>query len=152
MIGLLLIFKGDILMKRFGLVSLLVLAGFCTAGVAKAQDHEIRANVPFDFAIAGKHLPAGEYRFYTQSNETIVIVSNVDKKVAVLSMAHWTDAVPGSPRLVFNKYGDSYFLRAIHCPSVAVNADFPQSKQEKQLHQNMAWLGPDTVLLALNGN
>jgi hypothetical protein len=139
-------------MKRFGLVSLLVLAGFCTAGLAKAQDHEIRANVPFDFAIAGKHLPAGEYRIYTQSNETFVIINNIDKKAAVVSMARRTEAAPGNSRLVFYKYGDSYFLREIHCPSVAVNADFPQSKQEKQLHQNMAWLGPDTVLLALNGN
>ena len=139
-------------MKRFGVISLLVLAGFCTAGIAQAQNHEVRAKVPFDFAIAGKTLPAGNYRLYTQTNGTIEI-RNVDEKLAVISMTRVGNTVSGSSSsLVFYKYGDSYFLREIHCPTIAVNADFPQSKQEKQLHQNMAWLGPDTVLLALNGN
>ncbi len=139
-------------MKRFRVITLLILAGFCTAGIAKAQNHEIRANVPFDFTVANKHLPAGHYQLFTQPGGTLVI-RNADQQIAVLTMTGEASTVPGySSRLVFNKYGDSYFLREIHCPVIAVNADLPQSKQEKQLRQNMAWLGPDTVLLALNGN
>ncbi|MBV8436568.1 MAG: hypothetical protein JOY95_03550 [Silvibacterium sp.] len=139
-------------MKRFGVISLFVLAGLCTAGIAQAQDREVRATVPFNFVIAGKTLPSGNYEFYTQRNSTILI-RNAGQQIAVLALAGQADTVPGySGRLVFHKYGDSYFLREIHCPTISVNADFPQSKQEKRLHENMAWLGPDTVLLALNGN
>jgi hypothetical protein len=139
-------------MKRFGVISLLVLAGFCTAGIAQAQDRAVRAKVPFDFVIAGKTLPSGNYEFVTQRNSTILIRS-AEHQIALISMTRASEAGSNySNRLVFNKYGDSYFLREILCPSIAVNAAFPQSKQEKQLHEHMAWLGPDTVLLALNGN
>ena len=139
-------------MKRFGIISLLVLASFGAAGIAQAQNHEVRAKVPFDFVVAGKHLPAGDYQLLTETGGTIVI-RNADQRLAVISMTRPSDKVAGySGRLVFNKYGDSYFLRQIHCPTIAVNADFPESKQEKQIHQQMAWLGPDQVLLALNGN
>jgi hypothetical protein len=139
-------------MKRFRVISLLVLAGFCTAGIAQAQDRAVRAKVPFNFVVAGKTLPAGNYEFVTQRSSTILI-RNADQQIALLSMTRASDASSNySSRLVFNKYGDSYFLREILCPSIAVNAAFPQSKQEKALRQNMAWLGPDTVLLALNGN
>ena len=140
-------------MKRFGVISLLVLAGFCTAGVAKAQNRQVRATVPFDFVVAGKQLPSGNYEFLTQSNGTTILIRNGSQQMFVLTAADDTGRVTNyASRLVFYKYGDHYFLREIHCPSIAVNADFPQSKQEKQLRQNMAWLGPDTVLLALNGN
>jgi hypothetical protein len=139
-------------MKRIGIISLLVLAGFCTAGIAKAQDHEVRAKVPFDFTVARMHLPSGSYVFIKQSNGT-VLIRNADQRIVLLTLTSPADSDPGySSRLVFHKYGDSYFLREILCPSIAVNADFPKSKQEKQLQEHMAWLGPDTVLLALNGN
>jgi len=139
-------------MKRFGIISLLVLAGFCTAGIAQAQDREVRANVPFDFVVASKHLPSGSYQFLAESNGTILI-RNASQQIFVIATADEPGRIASySGRLVFHKYGDSYFLREIHCPSVAMSADFPQSKQEKQLRQNLAWLGPDTVLLALNGN
>jgi len=139
-------------MKRFGVITTLILAGFCTAGIAQAQNREVRANVPFDFAVAGKHLPSGSYEFFTQANNTIVI-RNADQQIAVLAMTSDGDTVSGyNGRLVFYKYGDRYFLREIHCPTISVNADFPRSKEEKQIHEHMAWLGPDQVLLALNGN
>ncbi|MBV8632771.1 MAG: hypothetical protein JOZ83_17740 [Silvibacterium sp.] len=139
-------------MKRFGIISLLVLAGFCTAGIAQAQTREVRAKVPFDFVVAGKTLPAGDYRLYAQPAGTILI-RNTDQGDAIYSMTRPGEIVPGqSSVLVFYKYGDSYFLREIHCTNISVNANFPESKQEKQIHDHVAWLGPDTVLLALNGN
>jgi hypothetical protein len=139
-------------MKRFRVISLLILAGFCTAGIAGAQEHQVRANVPFDFAIAGKHLPSGDYQFLTQTNGTILI-RNGHQQMFVLANADRPGRTTDKPGyLVFNKYGDSYFLREIHCSNIALNEDFPISKQEKQLHEHLAWLGPDTVLLALNGN
>ena len=136
-------------MKRLAVISLLVLAGFCTTGIAQAQNRGVRANIPFDFVIAGKHLPAGEYQFLTQSNQAFLI-RNINQPIAVLSMSLRTDSArPNSSYVVFNKYGDSYFLSEIHSSAIAVDAGFSQSKQEKQLRQQMAWLGPDQVLLAL---
>ena len=37
-------------------------------------------------------------------------------------------------KLVFDKYGDQYFLRHVQCPSVAsLNLDIPQGKAEKDV-------------------
>ena len=140
-------------MTRFRVTSLLILATLCMAGIAEAQDREIRANVPFDFVVGNKHLPSGSYQFFTsfvRSSNTILI-RNAHQQIVMLSMAGDAGNFPGNvSRLVFYKYGDHYFLREIHCPTVALNVAFPQSKQEKQTRRQMAWLGPDQVLLALN--
>jgi hypothetical protein len=140
-------------MKRFRVISLLILTGLCTAGISKAQNGTIRANVPFDFAVGSKLLPSGSYQFFTssaQSNHTIFIRS-ADQQIIMLGMTGEDSNLPGNvTRLVFYKYGDHYFLRDIHCPTMSLNIAFPQSKLEKQTRQQMAWMGPDRVLLALN--
>ena len=140
-------------MKRFRVISLLVLMGLCTAGIATAQGSAIRAKVPFDFVVGSKQLPSGSYEFVTsfaRSSHTI-FVRNDDQRIVMLSMTGETDKLPGNiTQLVFYKYGDRYFLREIHCPTMALNVALPQSKEERQTQRQMAWLGPEQVLLALN--
>jgi len=140
-------------MKRFRVISLLILTGLCTTGIAKAQGDAIRANVPFDFVVGSKQLPSGSYEFVTSSARSshTIFVRNADQRIVMLSMTGETGKVPGNvTRLVFYKYGDHYFLREIHCPTMALNVALPQSKEEKQTQRQMAWLGPEQVLLALN--
>jgi len=136
-------------MKRFAAIALVVLAGACTAGSLQAQSHEVRANVPFDFAVGSKTLPAGHYLFFTEPNDTVVI-SNGEYKITILSRTEEGNQ-SGSymSKLVFNRYGEHYFLREIRCPSIALNVEIPASKLERQTRTQMAWLGPDQVLLAL---
>src|SRR5271170_6782011 len=100
-------------MKQIAVIALIILAGFCTAGSLQAQSHEVRANVPFDFTVGGKHLPAGNYSFVSDRNDTIV-VRNYDARIEVLSMTFDTEKPAANySRLVFNKYGDQYFLSEI---------------------------------------
>ena len=137
-------------MKRFAAIALVVLAGACTAGTLQAQSHEVRANVPFEFAVGNKVLPAGHYTFFTEPNNTIV-VRDTDYQTTVLSRTQDGGTLRSySSRLVFDKFGDHYFLREIRCPSIAVNVELPPSKLEKQVRVQLAWLGPETTLLALN--
>jgi hypothetical protein len=140
-------------MKRFLVISLLILTGLCTAGIAKAQVGPIRANVPFDFTVGNKSLPSGNYQFLMDSARSshMVFIRSADQQMIVLTRTGESGNLPGNAtRLVFYKYGEHYFLREIHCPTAALNAAFPQSKLEKQTRQQMAWMGPDRVLLALN--
>jgi hypothetical protein len=137
-------------MKRFAAIALVVLAGAFTAGTLQAQSHEVRANVPFDFAVGNKQLPAGHYTFFSEPNNTVVIRNN-DYQVTILSRTEDTGHISGYvSHLVFNKYGDHYFLREISCPSIAVNVQIAPSKLEKQTQVQRAWLGPERTLLALN--
>jgi hypothetical protein len=54
--------------------------------------------------------------------------------------------------LVFNKYGDQYFLREILCSQAAMNMSVPASKQEKRARAQEASLSHSgqQVYLALN--
>jgi hypothetical protein len=137
-------------MKRFAIIALIAAAGACTAGSLQAQSHEVRANVPFDFAVGSKVMPAGHYSFYSEPNDTIVI-RNSDQQISILSRTEDTGTLSGfASQLVFDKFGDHYFLREIRCPSIALNVDFPLSKLEKQTRTQLAWLGPEQTLIALN--
>ena len=137
-------------MKRLTLVALGVLASACTAGSLQAQSREVRANIPFDFAVGSKQLPAGHYRFYTESNDTLVIQGDAPGASALSRVYGADDSGRGSSRLIFDRFGDRYFLREIQATSIAINAEIPASKLEKQLGVQRAWLGPERTLLALN--
>jgi hypothetical protein len=140
--------KGVSLMKGFAAIALVVLAGACTASL-QAQSHEVRADVPFNFAVGNKQLPAGHYTFFTDPSYTLVI-RNIDYQFVALSRIEDAGrAIGNSNRLVFDKYGDHYFLREIRCPSIAMNVELRQSKLEKQIRVQRAGLGPETTLLAL---
>jgi hypothetical protein len=136
-------------MKRLPVMALVVLAGAFTAASLQAQNHEVRADVPFSFAVGSKQLPAGHYTFLTGPRYTTVI-PNTDNEILFLSKTEEAfHAVGRLNILVFNKYGDDYFLREIRCPSIAMNVEIPQSKQEKRIRLRAAGLGANQTLLAL---
>jgi len=136
-------------MKRIAVIAIIILAGFCTAGSLQAQSHEVRANVPFDFIVGSKHLPAGNYTLVSQSNN-LILIRNSDGQLSILTMAYDDDRTAvNASRLIFNKYGDQYFLHEIQCPSIALNVEIPRSKQERQVRTQTAWLGPEQTLVGL---
>ena len=136
-------------MKRFSVMALVVLGGAFTAASLRAQNHEVRADLRFSFAVGSKQFPAGHYTFLTGPRYTTVI-PNTDNEVLTLSKTEEAfHAVGRLNILVFNKYGDDYFLREIRSPSIAMNVEIPQSKLEKQIRVQAAGLGPNQTLLAL---
>jgi hypothetical protein len=135
-------------MKQISSIALLALAGLCTAGSLQAQSHEVRANVPFDFAVGDKLLPAGSYRFLPQLDSS-VLIGNRDQQMLVLAR-NSEDGKAGESDLVFNKYGSQYFLNGIHCTSIAVNVELPASRLEKRAqHQLAQSSAPSRTLVAL---
>jgi hypothetical protein len=137
--------------KRFSIVALIALAGACTAASLQAQNHEVRANVPFNFVVGSKQLPAGHYTLYSESSNMIMVQNSDQRRIIILSRTEEADPRSGSSSvLVFDKYGDHYFLREIRCPSIALTVEIPSSKLERQIRTQMAWQGPDQTLLALN--
>ena len=136
-------------MKRLPVMAFVFLAGAFTAASLRAQNHEVRADLPFSFAVGSKQFPAGHYTFLTGPRYTTVIPT-IDNEILVLSKTEEAfHAVGRLNILVFNKYGDEYFLREIRCPSIAMNVEIPQSKQEKRIRLRAAGLGANQTLLAL---
>src|ERR1700741_1844946 len=85
------------------------------ASVNAQTPSRIEVNVPFDFSAGKTTLKAGAYSIKRKS-ATILSVRSADGKTTVLVNAPLTigsrDSKAGE-RLVFNQYGDQYFLSQI---------------------------------------
>jgi hypothetical protein len=94
-------------MKRLFAVLFTLGVTLCTAATANAQ--ALRFNVPFDFVVNGKILPASTYFIQKAlpNSTTVALVS--DRQGAVARATDVDDTVTGST-LVFRRVGNQYFL------------------------------------------
>jgi hypothetical protein len=122
-------------------VGLLLLIPFLAADSLNAQIvNQIDADIPHNFMILNKTLPAGKYvfRMSQSSDGAVMVVSTADGKN--LDQFIVRDSIaptrPAHTELVFNRYGDKEFLRRIYeggnKNGVAVSET---SKEEQQLQE-----------------
>ena len=126
-------------MKRTTAIVLLAIANFALAGTSFAQSNGVRATVPFDFTVGNKLLPAGTYMI-TPGSTNVIVVRNHDKPISALVMTVPDGKESKYGKLVFNRYGDQYFLSEILCQSAAMNLELHPSKQEKRVQMQQAQL------------
>lgn len=124
-------------MKRLiGFLSAATL-GLVLAASLAAQTVNITASVPFEFMVAGSSMPAGDYTIGSVFPETggAIRVFNGNSGVVSLVMRSNTnpDERTGQVSLVFNRYGDQYFLSSIVDGSRGARLELPVSRTEKEL-------------------
>jgi hypothetical protein len=134
------------LMARF-VVTVLVLAGLgATSSLYAQSTNQVRATIPFNFIVAGRQLPAGTYQFVKDSN-SLLVIRNLRQPAGALSQIFtYSGERHDDNNLIFNRYGDRYFLREIHSRSMVGNGEIPRSKLERQAQE--ASLNPGTTLVA----
>ena len=132
-------------------IAIFALVSLVTVGSISAQERAVKANVPFDFTVGDKLLPAGTYTI-SEENANVIKIQNRDKHVVMLSTTTSDGREAKTGELVFNKYGDQYFLHEILCTSANMNMAVPTSKQEKRARVQEASLNSNgqQVYLALN--
>jgi hypothetical protein len=81
------------------------------AAIAQSRPGDMIVTVPFDFSVAGNDLPSGRY-IITSQGDTIEISSPRVQGLFVATHAA-TRAKPDGSKLVFHRYGGTYFLSAI---------------------------------------
>ena len=143
-------------MKRISALTLLVAAGFLTAGSAMAQQKAITADIPFNFNLNGRTLPAGHYTVESDFN-TPNVLRLEDRKdsvhVIVMARPDTTDSQQRDNTIAFHKYGNEYFISSIRSVGSAMNCHLVPSKQEKWARaqkQEAALLTNNDVVIALN--
>jgi hypothetical protein len=124
-------------MRKFAAIALFAVASTFGVGHAFAQqEYQLRTNIPFNFAVGNKVLPAGHYTILPVRDDQIEIQSE-DGKTTVLSAAYpHTDPLLRNAVLVFNRYGDEYFLRQVDAGAASVNQNLPVSKSEDRARHN----------------
>jgi hypothetical protein len=130
-------------MKRSNWIVVVTLV--VVSGMAAAQLHSgssIVAEVPFEFVAANMVVPAGECVIQpTNMNGKNLMIRNAEAKVALFSP--WSPTEGRQPAsnyaLVFNHYGDRYFLSGIRIEGSKMTYRLPESKAEAELRaQNIS--------------
>ena len=91
------------------------LAAFAAATRAQAQD-QIVVDVPYDFVVAGKTLPAGTYqvrRANDRDNRVLAISSFENREGVLLLSTEISSTREDKPALSFEVVGDQHFLSRI---------------------------------------
>jgi hypothetical protein len=95
----------------------------------------LEADIPFQFHVGSTTLPAGKYMIHQLegSDLTMMQISSVDGKVSALFDAEPTEAksAPEKSELIFNKYGDRYFLSEMFDEGNADGNRLVPSRDEK---------------------
>jgi hypothetical protein len=92
----------------------------------------LKATVPFPFMVGKTEVPAGTYTIDSISHSAIAIRGTATGGVLTL-VNHGPESNDGTPKLVFNKYGDKYFLSQVSRGSGSEVMQLPTSKLEKEL-------------------
>ena len=103
-------------MKTFYVRFLSAFFGLAALAAASRAQDQVIVNVPYEFVVAGKTLPAGNYRVSRLSTNNIneLALTNVEKRTGVLLISG--EVAPtreDKPAFSFEHVGDQYFLSKI---------------------------------------
>jgi hypothetical protein len=126
-------------------LAMLMLIGGLTAAsavVASGQaGRTVRANVPFDFVVAEKTLRAGDYDIVIPSRGgDALALRSTDGKEQVMRLSHAAQRVNDNKltaKLVFHRYGSTYFLAQAWTAGESTGCELPRSRQERALESEL---------------
>jgi hypothetical protein len=129
------------------LVTLMAVVFFAALTVTsvQAQSLTMSVTIPFDFAVADKTFPAGEYHLQ-RSTDGERVITQIRSKDNALSMylpqSHPVQDIMIQPesksKLVFNKYGDQFFLSQVWMLGRRIGEEFPKTTRERVLQRETA--------------
>lgn len=130
--------------------ALLGLGMLLAVSATQAQEARVKANIPFDFVVGNKVLPAGEYIVSPEggTNQAIVIRSEEGASSALATTHACATLNPVSTKLVFHTMGGQYFLSQIWTAGYDQGRQLPKSNAEVQMAKNH--VKSDTFVLAAN--
>jgi hypothetical protein len=137
---------------------LLLMAMIASAAVSSRAQAQtgVRADVPFDFIVGDKTIPAGHITAHGVSAALggPLSISNLDQGEAALRVGRRVTGADDSDqcKLVFTRYGNRYYLAQIWIPGYKA-WEVMKSKEERSLEREMRLVKnfkPALVMLAAN--
>ena len=130
-------------------IALLVIVPMFTSS-AKAQEQMLfRVNIPFEFVAGGAHLSAGDYIAFHASPSIIQLVRE-DGRASAWAAVKASPVMAGGTnnQLIFNKYGDSYFLAKVQTGGDQQLHECFRCRAEQTLAARSLATGAQTVTIA----
>src|SRR5437667_6954154 len=116
-------------------------AALAVASVRSQDAGTISVNIPFDFAVSGKTLSAGQYYLQQSTNGVVTQIRRRDKTQGVYLPQTYPvqgSEIQAESKLVFNRYGNQYFLSQVWISGRAVGKELPKTSKERLFQSEMA--------------
>jgi hypothetical protein len=125
---------------KMGLLAVITIIAASVSAQAQSLAYRLTANIPFDFSVTGKKLPAGEYwinRAQQGNGDTVVQIRSTDghSNIARLTIPISTYNPVKEGTLVFHRYGEEYFLSEIWPAGGLTGRELPKSNAEHELER-----------------
>jgi hypothetical protein len=135
--------------KLIVLSGLLVTLGIVT--VVAQTNLRLKANIPFEFMVSGKTLPAGEYAITPQASSGVTAIENDETRDFAFALTNSVETLGYSDqsKLIFHRYGNQYFLSQIWMEGSSTGREVPMSKAEKEARQTASNHRDDVAILAM---
>jgi hypothetical protein len=123
------------------LMAVIVLA-LASSAVANGQSgRQLRAQVPFDFIVADRTLRSGQYEVnnITSAGDVLAIRDAAGKSqtMRLTSPVVANDRRDMRAKLVFHRYGSTYFLSQVWLAGNSTGREFAKTKQERAAEREL---------------
>jgi hypothetical protein len=109
---------------------------------AGAQDRVATADIPFSFTVCKEQLPAGKYRIepFSRANPSIMLFRSEDNRSVEIVCTRDVQGtkLSGKGKLIFNRYGNQYFLSELWFPGERTGSEVLKSEREEMLLRELA--------------
>jgi hypothetical protein len=141
--------------QAYTLIATIILVG-SMAIAAKAQasgNTQINANIPFEFSVGNKTLPAGEYvvsQVNTAVNPGVLAFrSRDDSSRALIQMNSVVGKAQENATLMFHRYGNKYFFAQAWVIGENSGLQAPKSRAERTAERELAGIKTKSETIAL---
>ncbi|HSS22799.1 MAG TPA: hypothetical protein VLL54_22185 [Pyrinomonadaceae bacterium] len=128
-------------MRSSGLALILVLALASAVASAKpATTGKVIADIPFEFSVGYKTMPAGEYSVWEIPNGNGLLIQSSDGKTSALRLSNAVESrkTQSHARLVFHRYGERYFLAEVWNGADQTGRELVRSQDERNIAGELA--------------
>ena len=141
--------------QAYTMIALLVLVG-SMAVAAQAQTSgrtQLIANIPFQFNVGNKALPAGEYsvrQINPDSDHCVLQLRSKDGRAgAMVQMGSVIGKAQESAKLIFNRYGNQYFFAQAWVDGDNTGLQAPKTRAERNADRELAGMKATSEAVAL---
>lgn len=128
------------------MLTLIVAISFVTAvASANGQSRTVVANIPFEFSVGDKALPAGQYmvRAASENGNALAVQNKQSAKCAIrLSNSIQASRESEKTKLVFHRYGPRYFLAEVWTTGERIGRQLLKTKEQRTIESQLAAIFP----------
>jgi hypothetical protein len=129
------------IITKVSLLAAMLLVTSVASTQAQSLAYRIKANVPFDFSVGEKKLPAGTYSVSRMSSgDTVIAITGDDGHSKAIRLSNSTQRLNARSQatLVFRHYGDQYFLYQVWPAGATIGRQFARSRSEREIQRTLA--------------